>query len=246
MGDKRYYWLKLKDDFFNQKEIKKLRSIAGGDTYTVIYLKMLLKSLRTEGNLLYEGIEDDFASEIALDIDEDPENVAVTISFLTKCDLLVESESMATMIAYDELVGSEAYSTERSRRSREKAKVLQCNTHATLCNADATPCNEDIDIEKDIDIEIDKEKREEKSKKKIFVSPTLEEVSDYIKEKGYKVDAEAFWSYYESNGWHQGRQKMKSWKAAVVYWNRNYKNAQRSSAYMDAIKNRVDIVDSWV
>lgn len=239
MGDKRYYWLKLKDDFFNQKEIKKLRSIAGGDTYTVIYLKMLLKSLRTEGNLLYEGIEDDFASEIALDIDEDPENVAVTISFLTKCDLLVESESMATMIAYDELVGSEAYSTERSRRSREKAKALQCNTYAT-------PCNEDIDIEKDIDIEIDKEKREEKSKKKIFVSPTLEEVSDYIKEKGYKVDAEAFWSYYESNGWHQGRQKMKSWKAAVVYWNRNRKKEPRSSAYMDAIKNRVDIVDSWV
>ena len=31
---KKYYWLKLKEDFFRQKEIKKLRKIAGGDTYT--------------------------------------------------------------------------------------------------------------------------------------------------------------------------------------------------------------------
>ena len=39
---KRYYWLKLPDGFFRQKAIKKLRKIAGGDTYTIIYLKMLL------------------------------------------------------------------------------------------------------------------------------------------------------------------------------------------------------------
>ena len=39
---KKYYWLKLKKDFFNSKEMKKLRRIAGGDTYTVIYLKMQL------------------------------------------------------------------------------------------------------------------------------------------------------------------------------------------------------------
>ena len=49
---KRYYWLKLPDDFFRQKPIKKLRRIAGGDTYTIIYLKMLLVSLKNEGKTL--------------------------------------------------------------------------------------------------------------------------------------------------------------------------------------------------
>lgn len=48
---KRYYWLKLHEDFFRQKDIKKLRQIAGGDTYTIIYLKMLLHSLSTSGKL---------------------------------------------------------------------------------------------------------------------------------------------------------------------------------------------------
>ena len=45
-GNKRYYWLKLMDDFFDSKRIKKLRKMAGGDTYTIIYLKMQLLSLK--------------------------------------------------------------------------------------------------------------------------------------------------------------------------------------------------------
>ena len=62
---KRCYWLKLKADWFLDKRIKKLRSIAGGDTHTIIYLKMMLLSLKDEGKLYFEGVEDNFASEIA-------------------------------------------------------------------------------------------------------------------------------------------------------------------------------------
>ena len=77
MAEKRYYWLKFKEDFFDFKGVKKLRKLAGGDTYVIIYLKMLLRSLKTDGILEYTGIEKDFASELALDLDEDPENVSV-------------------------------------------------------------------------------------------------------------------------------------------------------------------------
>jgi len=50
---KRYYWLKLPDDFFRQKPIKKLRKIAGGDTYTIIYLKMLLIAIKQDGKIYF-------------------------------------------------------------------------------------------------------------------------------------------------------------------------------------------------
>ena len=70
---KKYYWLQLKEDFFRQKEIKMLRRIAGGDTYTIIYLKIMLMSLKDEGKILYEGIGLNFAEEIALEIDEEVE-----------------------------------------------------------------------------------------------------------------------------------------------------------------------------
>ncbi len=88
--EKRYYWLKLPEDFFRQKSIKKLRRIAGGDTYTVIYLKMLLVAIKQDGKLYFEGVEDDFCKELALDLDEDLDNVKVTIQFLVSQGLMQE------------------------------------------------------------------------------------------------------------------------------------------------------------
>ena len=81
---KRYYWLKLKEDFFEQRVIKKLRKIAGGDTYTIIYLKLQLLAMKNDGKLVFENVEDDFASEMALELDEDVENVKVTLMYLEK------------------------------------------------------------------------------------------------------------------------------------------------------------------
>ncbi len=85
---KRYYWLKLQKDFFTQPKIKKLRKIAGGDTYTIIYLKMQLLSLNNGGKLFFEGIEENFPEEIALTIDEDPDNVKVTVQYLLSQGLI--------------------------------------------------------------------------------------------------------------------------------------------------------------
>lgn len=151
MSEKRYYWLKLQDDFFTHKTIKKLRKIAGGDTYTIVYLKMQLLSLEHDGVLYYDQIGDDFTEELALDIDENIENVKVTVLFLKKYGLLVErSKNEFLLPEARDNIESESASTQRSRRSREQKKMLQCNANklqrnkdATKCNADATPnrCN---------------------------------------------------------------------------------------------------------
>lgn len=91
---KRYYWLKLPEDFFRQKPIKKLRKIAGGDTYTIIYLKMLLIAMKEDGKLYFEGVEDDFYEELSLELDEDSENVKVTVLFLIRQGLMELNKKM--------------------------------------------------------------------------------------------------------------------------------------------------------
>lgn len=50
--------------------------------------------------------------------------------------------------------------------------------------------------------------------------PTIQEVAEYIEEKGHKLDAEEFVLYYESVGWIVGksRKPMKSWRAAIGLW----------------------------
>jgi predicted phage replisome organizer len=134
---KRYYWLKLKDDFFRQKEIKQLRKVAGGDVFIIIYLKMLLRSLKDDGKLYYEGVDTDFVSELALDIDEDVENVKITVTFLMSKGILVQcSEDEYSLLTAKEMTGSECYSAERVRRFRKNQQqlALQSNNAVTACN----------------------------------------------------------------------------------------------------------------
>ena len=155
MAEKRYYWIQLREGFFKQKEIKKLRKIAGGDTYTVIYLKMLLAAVKQENKLFFEGVEDTFPEELALELDEDPENVKVTLSFLERQGLIrVLGEDEFLLLQCEEMVGSESESAARVRRYREK-KTLQSNTGVTPLLQNG---NTDIDIEKDIEKDIKKEK----------------------------------------------------------------------------------------
>jgi hypothetical protein len=81
-----------------------------------------------------------------------------------------------------------------------------------------------------------------------FTPPTVDEVTDYCLERNNHVDPQAFIDFYESKGWYIGKNKMKDWKAAVRTWEKNERKGDKpkTSAYMDSIKNRVSIVDSWL
>lgn len=208
---KRYFWLKLKDDFFSSKRIKKLRKLAGGDTYLIIYLKMQLKALKTDGILQWTGLEDDFADELALDLDEEPDNVKVTLQFLLSCGLIETSDSVNFLLPYvTENTGSEGASAQRVREFRAK-QALQSNTHETLVKQLS---NGEIEIEKEKDIEIEKDK-----KPKRFTPPSLDEVRAYVTERKSSVDPVKFWEYYEAGGWKDSKgNAVKNWKQKLLTW----------------------------
>ncbi|MDB8620888.1 conserved phage C-terminal domain-containing protein [Streptococcus parasanguinis] len=163
--NRRYYWLQLKDDFFNSKEMKLMRKLPGGEEITIIYLKMMLASLAEQGKLYFEGLAEDLAEELSLIIDEDPEAIRLTLMFLTKKKLLTTSDNYQfNLEQVPEMVGSETASTRRSRKHRETQKLLQCNTTATKGNGDI-----------DIDIDIDKGQKPQ--------SDVYEEIIKYLNEK---------------------------------------------------------------
>ena len=163
--NRRYYWLQLKDDFFNSKEMKLMRKLPGGEEITIIYLKMMLASLTEQGKLYFEGLAEDLAEELSLIIDEDPEAIRLTLMFLTKKKLLTTSDNYQfNLEQVPEMVGSETASTRRSRKHRETQKLLQCNTTATKGNGDI-----------DIDIDIDKGQKPQ--------SDVYEEIIKYLNEK---------------------------------------------------------------
>ena len=207
--EKRYYWLKLKEDFFNSKQIKKLRRMAGGDTYTIIYLKMQLKSLKSDGVIQYTGLESEFAEELALDIDESVDDVKMTLAFLQSCNLIETSDYINYFLpAAVENTGSECDSARRVREYREKQYALQCNNDVTTCNALVTSCN----TEKEKETEQEKEKKEDKdieqeqtaTRRKASLSEDVESVFEslwtlYPKKKGKrKVSAKAKRELYDA------------------------------------------------
>lgn len=161
MVNKRYYWLKLQETFFLDKRIKRLRKIAGGDTYTIIYLKLLLLSLQDEGKLFFENVEESFIEELALELDEDADNIQVTINYLLSKGMLeIVSDDEYFLTELPVMVGSETASTRRSRESRAKAKTIeqvQKQTKALQCNTSATQVQQNSNGEIEIDKEIDKE-----------------------------------------------------------------------------------------
>lgn len=157
---KRYYWLKLKEEFFQDKEMKKLRRIAGGDTYTVIYLKLMLLSLKNDGKLYFDGIEDTFHEELALEIDEEAENVRITLMYLEKMGLIQElKDDELFLTQMDNLIMSESQSAQRVREHRAKKKALQCNANVTECNVIETKCNTYTDTDTETNTNTEKEKK---------------------------------------------------------------------------------------
>ena len=177
---KKYYWLKLKDNFFNQKEVKKLRRIAGGDTYTIIYLKMQLLSIKKDGIIEFEGTEKDLAEQLSYEIDEDLNNIQVTLSFLKVNNLIEEiSENNFLLTKVPDCIGKEGASAERVRRHRERKallekekeqKMLQCNGEVT--NSNNTVIKSNTEIEKEIEIEIEKDNNISKD---IFINKVVSE-----------------------------------------------------------------------
>lgn len=93
--------------------------------------------------------------------------------------------------------------------------------------------NRDIDNKKD-------------NRRNIFVPPTIDDVRDYCMERNNNVDPEKFISYYESNGWMVGRNKMKDWKAAIRTWERNnYKQPTRMQQKANELDEYYQMASDW-
>lgn len=96
----------------------------------------------------------------------------------------------------------------------------------------------------------DKEKINQKeSPSKKFVPPTVDEVRAYCEERNNDIDAEGFVAFYESKGWMIGKNKMKSWKSAVITWEKHQpsystKQAQDKQDREDEARG-IEHIDDW-
>lgn len=136
MKEKRYYWLKLYDTFFENKTSKFLRKLPDGDKILIVYLKMQLKLLKTEGVFCYEDLCESLPEEIALMLDEDVNIIKLLLTALEKANAIEYlNEDTFMLTEMPDLIGSEGSSAARVRKHRLKYKELQSNIGVTKGNA---------------------------------------------------------------------------------------------------------------
>lgn len=214
--ENRFYWLRLKDDFFSSKRIKKLRTMKRGDTYLIIYLKLQLLAVRTQGVLEYTGLEDTLAEELALDIDENAKDVATVLEYLERTELITTEDGGHTWVLpfVVDNTGTEGSSAARVRKHR--AKALQCNADVT-----DPALHRHGETETETEKEIDIEKTEAlKSKSKASGGPALGDIELYCQKEGLTVNPYAFWKTFEERGWVQDGEPVRNWKAMLKAWER--------------------------
>lgn len=159
--NKKFFWLKLKENFFDDKQIKYLRTLPDGDKVVITYLKMQLKSLKTEGILRYDKILPTCEEELSLMLDEDINIVKFTLNALLQINAIeMLEDNTIYMIAMQELIGKEGSSAARTRlyRDRQKQLASHCDSPVTTCDTLVTNCDTEIEIEVDKEKEIEKEK----------------------------------------------------------------------------------------
>lgn len=122
---RRYYWLKLKEQFFEDKYIKILRAQPNGYRIVCIYLMLQLKALKTDGMIEYARLLPSYTAELAVEIGEDESAVAEAVQTLEKFGLVeLWDNDTVFLAARKELIdyGSESDSAARARRCREKKR----------------------------------------------------------------------------------------------------------------------------
>ena len=157
MANKRFYWLKLKEDFLLHDDgpADLMMEQPNGAEYVLLYLMLCLKAVNTDGKFITRQ-GDIVVKYSAKKIQKDCKHfsidtVRVALELYRQMGLIYEDEEgIVNITDFDELIGSETDSAHRVRKLREnrKTKALQCNLQ---CNTE-----KEKDIEKDIDIELDK------------------------------------------------------------------------------------------
>ncbi len=195
---KKYYWIKLKTDFFDLETIDWLISQKNGCEYVVLYQKLCLLTANKGGELVSsigEIIMPYDANKIARDTKFSFDTVVVALGLFRKIGLIYEQENGILKIPYvDDIVGSETEYAEKKREYRANQKTTSETMSETMSKTNSlTLSDKSIDIDKDKELDKEKEKKNKNKSDKSQIESDFEECwSIYPKKQGKSAAKKAY------------------------------------------------------
>lgn len=154
---KKFYWLKLKRDFFKRHDIRIIEEMPNGKDYVLFYLKLLLESIDHEGSLRFSDTIPYNEQMLSVITNTNVDIVRSAMKLFTELNLVeIFDDQTIYMGEVEKMIGSESESAGRMRRLRQKQQ-------ASLCDGDVqkSDIEKEIEEEKDKDIDIDTETERE-------------------------------------------------------------------------------------
>lgn len=222
--NKKYYYLRLKDNFFDSDELKILESMKDGYLYSNILLKLYLRSLKNDGKLVVNDRIPYNAEMLASVTGHQIGTVKQALSIFKDLGLIDVLENGAIyMLDIQNFIGRGSSEADRKREYRQRIETDRTNVQTKVREiSEKSPPEIEIELEKEIKIEKEIDSSASTTtKRKRFEKPTLSEIEQYCMERNNNINASQFFDYYESNGWKVGKNSMKDWKAAVRTWERS-------------------------
>lgn len=156
-NNKRFYWLKLKENFFEEDTISWLEEQENGKEYCLFYLKLCLKSLKTDGILIRnvgELLVPYDIKKLAEMTHTDIDTARVSMEIFEKIGLIQILENGEIYLTQlENMVGSETTKAETMRRLRSQKKI-DGNIVTKMLPRERVR-ERDKEIEKDIEIELE-------------------------------------------------------------------------------------------
>ena len=234
-----YFWLKIDENFFKNLAIKKARKTKGGDTWVVIYQRLMLRSLETNGILYYEGALGNLEEELALMLDETVEDMSMTLSYFKSTGLIqIDDESNAEMLQVPALIEQETNWARYQRKQREKKKTEKFDNVQPLSNYCPTEIESESEseIESEIEIESDDDvgKSSLQSLSNFFSNNfhpisqrELEQLREFVNDSSYEMVRLALEIAVDNNA-----RTIKYVRSIIVNWeNNNIKTPENYHAF---------------
>jgi predicted phage replisome organizer len=155
---KKYYWLKLKRDFFKRHDIRIIEEMPNGKDYILFYLKLLLESIDHEGTLRFSDAIPYNEQMLSVVTNTNIDIVRSAMKIFTELNMMeVMDDGTFYMAEVNKMIGSavdsDAANRQRRCRERKKRALLQNVTDSVTKNNESKSIEKEL--EKDTELEVD-------------------------------------------------------------------------------------------
>lgn len=222
--NQKYYYMRLKENFFDSDEMIALQNMKNGYLYSDILLKLYLRSLRQGGRLMITEIipyDEEMIAKITNHSKKIVENALKNFKKLNLIEVLDSGAIYMTNI--QDYIGKTSTEADRKRNYRNQIDSEKSGTFVRTFVRDLSqkcppePRDKRLEI-RDKRLE---DKEQAASASPSSLSPSLEDIKKYCLDNGLKTDPVHFWRFNEARDWSINGKHITNWKGLLSSWEKS-------------------------